>query len=148
MDQKSWLDPRATFNRMIISQSLSAFKCNTVTDWPHVIWLEVGLANTFSTYLYTYFGHGVPQLLTLSSGLQANSMSWWITFGLDNLNCPRANETFSDQIADVFHGPLLTSFVGGLNRTMMSMANITNQTEQPTSLTGAMKFWLAPGVGT
>lgn len=63
---------------------------------------------------------------TSTGGLQANSMSRWITFGLNDLNCLGTNDTLGNQMADVFHGPLLASLVGDLPQTVISMVNMAS----------------------
>ena len=45
---------------------------------------------------------------------QSNSISRWITFRLNDLNCFSIDQALVNQMANIFHGPFLTPLVGGL----------------------------------
>jgi hypothetical protein len=74
-------------------------------------------------------------------------MSWWVPFRMHDLDRLGSDEAFTHEVTDILHRPLLVSLIGRLH--LISQISISSHQKTPvlTSLSGAKKFSLIPGVG-
>lgn len=74
-------------------------------------------------------------------------MVWWIPLRMHDLYRLRSDDAFINKVANILHRPLLIPLVGCLHLTsQISISSLPNK-QALTSLTGAKKFSLIPGVG-